>query len=176
MIVSDRSWYIPEIKGVILIDCWDVSKESIKCFYYNLVQDAKRHKIEIIVNAMTKSDRYLIDANIKEQLFEGRTVLNIDNMREFEQYISSNTKAPKHWYMAGQSWDMCVHDNDVGLRNLAKLTCRHPVDFYATDKSFLQINGKEVFHDEFKRDRLHWKFLNWFGYQLEGNCANVNSY
>lgn len=182
MITGSRTLYIPGITGVILIDCWDLSgqniatKESARCFYYDLVQDVNRYAINTVINAMTQSHVYQIDTHIKQELFAGREVLNIDTVQAFDRYLTQNLHAPQHWYVAGQSWNMCVHDNDMGLKSFAGKISRNTVNFYATEKSFLHIDGTAVSYQDFEKDYLNWKFLNWFGYQLEGDRQNVNSH
>jgi hypothetical protein len=174
MITSSRTLYIPDITGVILIDCWNLSdqniaiKESIRCFYYNLIQDVKRYTVSTVINAMTQTHLYQPDVQIKQELFAGRKVLNMDTMQAFDRYLQQTPNAPQHWYVAGQSWNMCVHDNDMGLKSFNTKMSRHAVNFYATEKSFLHLDGTEVGYQDFEKDYLDWKFLNWFGYQLQG--------
>jgi len=73
----------------------------------------------------------------------------------------------KNWLVVGRSWQMCVHNNGLGLNNLAELSSRFSLNFYATDYSFLKEDNETTAGPaEFESDELEWLSVNNFGYQL----------
>ena len=175
MIVSTRLSYEPKIHAVILIDCWDVAdqnipiKHSIQNFYHDLLLDLKKHKIQIVVNAMTQRHMLRADPVIKSHLFDHKCVVDLESLQDFRLFANEQLNNNiTNWYVAGQSWNMCVHENDIGLNNLSKFTNNGSIGFYSTIKSFLKFNGQTVDHEDFEKDALGWEHLNWFGYRLLG--------
>ena len=157
--------YIPPITGVVLIDCWDVdnqplvTKQNINYFYQNVLDTVKTLNIECVVNAMTRTDTQLLANTLCEiptkSFYSTKALSKFVELAQFEKI--------NHWYTVGQSWQMCVHDNDIGLKNLSTLS---NLSFYANLKSFLKINGNTVEHSDFDNDSMLWNFVPRFGYQL----------
>jgi hypothetical protein len=176
MIVGAKSSFMPKIEGLILIDCWDVedqnivTKESIQCFYHDLLLDLKKFNIKYVVNAITQTHMLTIEPSLVETYWNDCEVITTQDLSEFESCCKDLVnKNVSEWYVAGQSWQMCVHENSIGLENLSKISKNLPANFYATSKSFLKFSGQTVEHEDFVEDYLDWKFLNWFGYQLIGS-------
>jgi hypothetical protein len=72
----------------------------------------------------------------------------------------------KNWLVVGQSWQNCVHNNNMGLKQFAKLSCNFDINFYATDYSFLKDNSICATANDFDQDMLNWNKIIGFGYQL----------
>ena len=78
--------------------------------------------------------------------------------------------------MAGQTWKICVHNNDIGLRRIARASSQafttshceliNDFDFYADQISFRNDQNMLVEHQDFIEDELQWEYLPWFGYKL----------
>lgn len=164
MIVGEHSTkYTPPILGVVLIDCCDVNnqsvptKQQINYFYQNILTTVNDLDIKCVVNAMTRADTQTLEPTL---CLIAPTHLT-ESLSEFIDL--ANSKQITHWYVVGQSWQMCVHENNIGLNNLAKLL---DLNFYSNLTSFLKINGSTVEHEDFINDKLSWKFVPRFGYQL----------
>jgi hypothetical protein len=157
--------YLPPIRGVLLIDCWDVdsqpllTKQSINYFYQNILYAAKALDVECVINAMTRTDTQLLANTLCA--IPTRSFYSTEALSKFTEL--AQVEKINHWYVVGQSWQMCVHNNDIGLKNLSKLP---NLSFYANLKSFLKINGNVVDHDDFVNDSMSWNFVPRFGYQL----------
>jgi hypothetical protein len=157
--------YSPPISGMLLIDCWNVTeqpiptKQNINYFYQNILRTVDTLNIECVINAMTRSDTQTLDTTLESIATKCR--YSTQWLDEFIK-ITQSTQI-KHWYVVGQSWQMCVHNNDIGLNNLAKSL---DLNFYSDLKSFLKINGTVVEHNDFVNDELSWKFVPRFGYHL----------
>jgi hypothetical protein len=179
MIVGQHWPFVPDIQGIILIDCWDVknqniaTKYSIHNFYHDLLLNLQRFKITHVINAMTQAHEMQVADEIKNKYWPTCRVETIQEQPEFEEHcVKLLNNGITEWYVAGQSWQMCVHKNSIGLDFLSRFTQKYPVNFYATDKSFLKFNGQTVMHEDFHNDQTHWTFLNWFGYHLIGTNNN----
>ena len=166
MIVSSRSKFVPNITGVILIDCWDYSetpiihsdkKILIRNFYQNLVNNIKRFPVKYVVNAMTQTKINRVDDYIDQNLLKNVAHCTIQH---WEDFVCCETQ---QWYVAGQTWNMCVHNNDIGLKNMSNLP---NTNFYADQWSFLKDPCYPVLHNDFIQDDLEWQYLKWFGYKL----------
>jgi hypothetical protein len=76
----------------------------------------------------------------------------------------------QNWLIAGRTWQMCVHYNKLGLNNLAALSARYNINFYATDYSFLKDGLQTTAQlKDFECDSLNWMEICNFGYQLVPN-------
>jgi len=63
----------------------------------------------------------------------------------------------KNWLVVGQSWQMCTHNHTLGLLNLAKLSHKYDLSFYATDFGFCKIVGGTAGYNDFENDSLQWE-------------------
>lgn len=157
--------YLPPINGIVLIDCWNVRKDSvpirqnINTFYQNILNTTKTLQIDCVINAMTRADTQTLEPTLA--LIDAKFLHLTEKLDEFINL--ARALEIDHWYVAGQSWQMCVHYNNIGLKNLSKLS---DLNFYCDSRSFLKINGTVVEHDDFVNDELTWKFVPRFGYQL----------
>ena len=169
MIVSIKSGVIPKINGVILIDCWDYSnmpdihqkkKILVKNFYQNIINNLKKFQVRFVVNAMTQVDINQVDQQIRDQLLNKIEHCNIQSWKDF---LTCNTKSVDQWYVAGQTWNYCVHNNDIGLKNMSQSSHNN---FYADQFSFMKESCELALHDDFSKDSHSWQYLKWFGYKL----------
>jgi hypothetical protein len=157
--------YLPPITGILLIDCWNVrtetvsTKQNINFFYQNILNTVETLQIDCVINAMTCADTQTLDP-----ILESIVAKFLHSTEKLDEFIAiAHANQINHWYVAGQSWQMCVHQNDIGLNNLSKLS---DLNFYSDFNSFLKIDGTVVRHDNFVNDTLSWKFVPRFGYHL----------
>jgi len=176
MIVSTKLRFRPEIDGVILIDCWDYTNWTgpgkqlkipvIDNFYINLSNQIKNFKnVFRIIDATTQLNTNKFSERLNQELKSVAPMTFIDDCDKFINFCENNPGI-KNWLVAGQSWGLCVHDNNMGLRAFQPLINSHQLNFYATEFSFLKESGYRVEHKDFLMDNLEWEYLNYFGYRL----------
>lgn len=172
--------YAPDMQGVILIDCWeyadmpavhDWKKARIENFYSILVDNLKQWNITHVVNAMTHGTANKISDHIRLNLLDRVNHSNIESYKDFKALCGDLSNTVSRWYVAGQSWNLCVHNNDIGLNNLAR-DMPLGIKFFADIRSFLMENGMAVHHEEFLADQHTWNLYRHDGmYRLEGKNA-----
>ena len=177
MIHSIRRDFSPQLDGVILIDCWDYSMhpmhelkdQQLKVFYRSLVNRLKQFKIQYVINAMTHGNVNQIDGYLEKELLSQVPNCTIDTRDQFDTCVTQTLRrSVTQWYIAGQTWGVCVHNNDIGLKRIA----REPYagfDFYTDQVSFRNKSNGLVEHQDFIEDELGWEYLPWFGYRLIQN-------
>lgn len=173
-----ESNYAPAMQGVILIDCWeyanmpavhDWKKSRIEYFYKILINNLKQWNITHVVNAMTNSNTNTVSEHIKQNLLDHVSHSNLENYKDFKTLCHDLGHTVTRWYVAGQSWNLCVHNNDIGLNNIVK-DMPPEAQFFADIRSFLQENGVAVHHEEFLSDQHTWNLYRHDGmYRLTGN-------
>ena len=179
------------IHGVILIDCWDYSgddsghsdqkKQNFDEFYQQLISHINSMGIKYIIDSSSYHSNTKIDRNIHNNLVEHYINFSADNWDKCMIVLSDlQQQGFTNWYVVGNSWQNCVHANDIGLRNLSRnyidlaqygpygwfqpdIHC--PPDgvfFFADDYSFIKdTNSGQLLtatHSEFDQDSLDWKF------------------
>jgi hypothetical protein len=174
MIASFKRGVRPKIDGVILIDCWDYSMhpthelkdQQLKIFYQNLVEHLKQFKIQYVVNAMTHSDINQIDSYLEKELLSQIPNCALDTWEDFNVCLTDTLKGSvTQWYIAGQTWKICVHNNSIGLKRIAREKYAG-FDFYADQLSFRDKTNNLVEHHDFVADENSWEYLKSFGYRL----------
>ena len=188
MIHSVRRNFRPAIDGLILIDCWDYSTYPmhedkflhLKVFYQNLADHIKKFNIQYVINAMSQSDKNQVDRCIDREILSQIPHCTISTWDEFIHcLVDTLDRSVTQWYLAGQTWKVCVHSNDIGLRRIARATSLafteplseliNEFDFYVDQISFRNKLNELVEHQDFIEDELQWEYLPWFGYKLIQN-------
>ena len=162
-----------DIHGLILIDCWDYTNmpavhhnksQLLTHFYRNLINRIQRFDIKYVINAMTHTDQNCIDPSVKQEILDyypGSHAIFWDEFLDTAQQKLNG--AVTDWYVAGQTWQLCVHNNSIGLE---KMSGSSDFNFYADEFSFVKNPAVCVEHADFKTDHLKWRFHSGFGYQL----------
>lgn len=110
------------------------------------------------------------------EIFFHKSILGNDNSvalftpRDFLYYWQHHCDEVEHWLVAGRSWRVCVHDRNLGLRqmrNLTRLTGGR-LRFYVTDWSVLRNDREAISHEDIIQDDLTWTKTN-LGYMLIGD-------
>ena len=166
MIVSERTHFVPPIQGIILIDCWqikdhapEVQQEAVY-FYQNLIDRCQQFKsVSIIIDTIVADDQHRLDPAFVDK-FDSNLIQHKSYLSNLDEKFSNI----QHWYVAGLSWNLCVHQK---LENLSQLTKSNKMYFYSDFFSFFKIDGQRVSDKDFENDSLPWEFLNSFGYQLK---------
>jgi hypothetical protein len=102
-------------------------------------------------------NRSLLDNNHSFSIF------TIDDFRYHCQHHLNNQF--KNWLVVGQTWQMCTHENSIGLRSLRRLIYEN-FNFYTIDSGFCKIDGELVHHSDYATDKLQYELIYDFGYRL----------
>lgn len=224
--ITGATKHIPELQGLILIDCWDPgsanspSKISINQFYKNIIKSTAACNFVCVINSgnhilldledhsfsnlfyhhcnndLSRLPEYLLQRHNRvianSCRWSGRTNLNTGLSPNYSSKLLHDhfftqgrgiyimdpldlvfhnqlilSGQVKNWLVAGRSWQVCVHDNHLGLNNLAELAERFNLNFYATDYSFLKPdNETTATQADFDCDELEWEIVTNFGYRL----------
>jgi hypothetical protein len=163
VIVSKRIDFVPPVQGIILIDCWQIKdhapeiQQSAIDFYQNLINRCQLFDSAcIIIDTIVADDQHRLDQVFVDKF--GLKLIQTDSIKDFLNI--------QHWYVAGLSWNLCVHKNSIGLENLSQITKSNNVYFYSDFFSFFKIDGQRVLDKDFENDSLPWELLPGFGYQL----------
>lgn len=154
--------------GCILIDCWEPSayrpdlsrldKKALKRkqkFFINLVQNLNRWPLSgVIVTSKPDDTSHTI-----QNWLPMDCTTHLSTQREFFELRENNEKFKqiKHWMVAGTTWQVCVHLNDMGLCSFSTMMRQHPdLHFYGADWGFLKHNCETTTDEDFKNDLLTW--------------------
>jgi hypothetical protein len=172
MINGSEHRFTPVMDGVILIDCWDYSdiplkkKRSVEDFYQSLIYNIKLFDIKYVINAMTHTDKNSIDQQINNNILANISHCSMETWNDFVEVVQEQSeRSVNKWYVAGQSWNMCVHHNNIGLNAMARANL-DGIEFYADHRSFLKEPGENVSHEDFILDSRSWFYYERFGYKL----------
>jgi hypothetical protein len=228
--IADTTNQIPELHGIIFIDCWEESqskekKKALDEFYQLIVDRTVRYKFKCAVNSAVNIALDMNDHSVfntfnkyawgshyetspyikarRDQLLatlcqytsrsatdplttskiiqnnflnSGRGMLLLDTLDLiFHNDLFLNSEC-KNWLIVGQSWQNCVHNNHMGLKQFAKLSNEFDINFYATDYSFLKDSGGCANDNDFVDDTLSWTRIIKFGYQLMPDKSAVSQF
>jgi hypothetical protein len=134
---------------------------------------------EIIYNMIRFSRPGSYTSNlIHNRLLDNERSIFLTTLEDFLYHVKTRLNdATKNWLVVGQSWNLCVHSNNLGLKNIAKLSQNCDLNFYAIDQGFcMKTNpvpavGSEYIiptagRQEFENNSLQWAEIPDFGYKL----------
>ena len=76
---------------------------------------------------------------------------------EFFYYVGNHlANKITNWLVLGRTWNMCVHENSIGLHNLSKFAPGFGLNFYAIDGGFQKSDLTIVTREDFENDPLEW--------------------
>lgn len=166
---------------------------AIRNYYLNLIQHLQNFKIHRVVNSlarycynnqdrsMTNSMQYselaksiipnsepsVIEPKIHQAFMNNDHSFFITNTVDFvhlnEEIFDHDVR---NWYLAGQSWNMCVHESAMGLEQLHEISDLYGYNFFVDLNSFIKIDGTPVTDEDLAQDRFIWDFHVRFGWEL----------
>jgi hypothetical protein len=156
-----------KINGLILIDCWEPDSnmaltkankkrnKSTNKFFINLADNLKKFNFEIIINAATHN---LSTSAVVLNCLPAHKITNITTQREFFELKKHKAwEKINHWLVAGTTWQICVHLNDMGLCSFTTMMRQHPeLNFYGAPWGFLKHNLTTTTDEDFANDHLTW--------------------
>jgi hypothetical protein len=143
--------------------CWqyEVDKSNYKIpNYYNN---------PILINAFKQFRNSLsLFSGIKKQLHNLDTCYYIVTIEDFlSHWHTQGPMRAQHWLVVGQSWQICVHNNNVGLNQMAQAAKFHHMNFYVTEEYLLNDTDQNPTEIDFSNDTLQWiKYHGTSTYQL----------
>jgi len=157
-----------QINGLILIDCWEpdeyyppskLSKRQGKAkqiFYKNLVENLKSFNFAGIIDAGTHQIKTA--AQVQDYLSTQSNVFVLAKQLDFFKLRKHKPwKNIHHWLVAGTTWQVCAHLNDMGLCSFSTMIRQHPeLNFYGASWGFLKHNLETATAEDFAGDLLTW--------------------
>jgi hypothetical protein len=157
-----------QINGLILIDCWEpdeyyppskLSKRQGKAkqiFYKNLVENLKSFNFAGIIDAGTHQIKTAVQ--VQDYLSTQSNVFVLAKQFDFFKLRKHKPwKNIHHWLVAGTTWQVCAHLNDMGLCSFSTMIRQHPeLNFYGTSWGFLTHNLETATAEDFAADLLTW--------------------
>ena len=144
--------------GVVLIDCWEPPawKRWVNDLYKNIEQQIQKSRPAAVVNAAygdaTKS------AYLKKHVTH--------SVNSFDEFVSLAKELEiSTWICMGRDWQICVHNNAVGLLSLQRAN----ITVICTVGTCSESTGEFITAQDFQDDMLPWIPLNDREYQLGVN-------
>ncbi len=143
--------------------CWDYQFDkhnSNTPNYYNTW---------ILFNTMEQfRGSYTLFSGIRQQISRLDTCYYIVTIEDFlSHWHMQGPMRAQHWLVVGQSWQNCVHNNDVGLNQMAQAAKFHHMNFYVTEEYLLNDTDQNPTETDFSNDTLQWiKYHGTSTYQL----------
>ena len=154
----------------VLIDMADQSFSNLFQYHCNnqilsLPEHLQQRHNQVVANScrwahqqltQEKFSHYTSSRLLHDQFFNngrGVYIMNPLDMMFHNQVILNGQI--KNWLVVGKSWQLCVHNNGLGLINLEEISARFSTNFYATNYSFLMgYNDNCAGPEEFENDEL----------------------
>ena len=143
------------IKNTFELYCWDQGESNTNNteIILNLVKycAANNSSSKLISETLLKNYNSIMLLDLKDFIFYWKYTLN---------------SSVNNWLVVGQSWQMCVHNRPLGLDRMYQNTADSNLNFYVAPELVRTTTGDVVTRDEFCQDRLPWREIPGFGYQL----------
>lgn len=121
----------------------------------------------LIFNLMRESNKgYETHAGIRSQLSNTRSAVALHCFHDFVTHCEKTLQGNvRHWLVAGQSWQLCLHNRALGLNRLRELV-RRGYNFYVTPWSVLRDDLTSINEQDVQDDTLDWEAIPGFGWRL----------
>jgi hypothetical protein len=120
---------------------------------------------------------YQLFQGLQHQLQKQNNCHYIVNYDDFLFHWSrSGSHRAQNWLVVGQSWQNCVHNNDVGLLNFSSNLDFYRMNFYVMEEFVLKEDDTNPTETDFSNDRLNWmKYHGTSTYKLMPKQINIGS-
>ena len=170
----------PDISGIIIIDCWEpdpgigpTKQIFLQEFYDNLVFRLKHLNPCVVVDATIHYPGSALSHTVNdwmEQYPNERCTSTIEFQQLWKTLRKTYNNKLANWLVVGVEWNICVHNNELGLVNLALLshTTNEKINFYGTDWGFWRWHpGRQMVEkscvinqQDYANDLLTWQVCN----------------
>jgi hypothetical protein len=153
---------------------------TLKSYSWNNVfeQNKSYHNASVLFNVMEQfSGNYQLFRGLQTQLKNQNNCHYITNFEDFLTHWnrSGQTRA-KNWLVVGQSWQNCVHHNNIGLVRFSEILDYYRMDFYVQEEFVLNDDDENPTEIDFGNDTLNWmKYHGTSTYKLMPKHINILS-
>jgi hypothetical protein len=136
------------------------------------------HNHSVVLNAVEQfAGTYQLFQGLQKQLQDNNNCHYIVNFDDFLLNWSRNgNKRAQNWLVVGQSWQNCVHNNDVGLKNFSNSLDYYRMNFYVQEEMVLKEDDSNPTENDFSNDELNWmKYHGTSTYKLMPKQINIRS-
>lgn len=225
MIIKKKSLPVPELDGVIYIDCWEPGSHeaTVLGWYKQLGQQIQTYNIKSHINAATflnlehpdqtviqtlqtyawspydhigwqhhpranrllanifrhasmgTRNKCLTSSALLETVFNNDISFHINDCLDLvfhNDYFHHNQT--NKWLIVGGDWGLCLHNNNIGIKKLSRLSYSFPqLEFYITpwgckiDNNTIGINENHIKHDS-----QSWYTVPGFGWKLAADSTD----
>ena len=147
---------IDQIDGVILLHCW--RGQAYQRWFDKVIQElSKATNVNTVVILNGRFDNHdWIHGWVQDKIR-----LTVPDKRWVSVDVMPNNV--KNWLLIGQTWDVCVHDDQLGLNKLSKF----PGNIYITPWSIFKTDYSDITQQDIDNDpSVSWKTINNFGWKL----------
>jgi len=159
-------------------------QNTIKSYSWNHLLDKSGSNSDIYRNSSILLNTleqfvgsYTLFQGLKQQLKNQENCHYIVNLNDFLKHWSrSGSTRAKHWLVVGQSWQNCVHNNNIGLVAFSKILDYYRIEFYVKEEFVLNDNDTNPTEIDFGNDTLNWmKYHGTTVYKLMPDKINIGS-
>jgi hypothetical protein len=147
-------------------------------FLQNTSPTVNHHNTSVLLNAVKQfSGNYRLFQGLQTQLKNQNNCHYIVNFDDFLMHWNrGGNQRPKNWLVVGQSWQNCVHNNDIGLQRFSEILDYYKMNFYVREEFVLNTDDQNPTETDFSNDTLNWmKYHGTTTYQLMPNQINIAS-
>jgi len=136
------------------------------------------HNTSTLLNAIEQfSGTYRLFQGLRTQLKQQNNCHYIVNLEDFLlHWHRSGQQRSTNWLVVGQSWQNCVHHNNIGLVKFAEIIDYYRMDFYVREEFILTETNETLTETDFSNDKLNWmKYHGTSTYKLMPDQINILS-
>jgi hypothetical protein len=147
-------------------------------FSQNTSPTVNHHNTSVLLNAIEQfSGSYRLFQGLQTQLKSQNNCHYIVSFADFLMHWSrGGHNRPKNWLVVGQSWQNCVHNNDIGLQSFSEILDYYKMNFYVREEFVLNEDDQNPTETDFSNDTLNWmKYHGTSTYKLMPKHINILS-
>ncbi len=132
--------------------CWDY------VFDKNCSNTPNYYNTWILFNTFEQfRNSYQLFAGIRKRLRQLDTCYYLVTIEDFlSHWHARGPMRSQNWLVVGQSWQNCVHNNSLGLKQMAEVSKFHHMNFYVMEKFLLTEQDTAPTATDFSNDTLSW--------------------
>jgi hypothetical protein len=136
------------------------------------------HHNSVLLNLINQmSGTYQLFQGLRKQLQGLNNCHYIVNFDDFLlNWSRGGSQRAQNWLVVGQSWQNCVHNNNVGLKTFSNNLDYYQMDFYVREEFVLKDDNSNPTENDFSNDELNWmKYHGMSTYKLMPKQINIRS-
>jgi hypothetical protein len=140
----------PSIVNTLKRYCWDQNLDSNDFL-------TTHHNVQIAINCLNQFSGNLSTFLGLKKILDWHSSFYIVTLEDFLMHWHAQGSAKStQWLVAGQSWQICVHNNSIGLKALSRLIGHYNMNFYVREEFVLTDDDTNPTEMDFSNDTLNW--------------------